>query len=98
MRESVRIILIVPGLITGEKVPWKSKPNFWWKPFATSLALYLLILSSEFSLIRNTLLQLIAVLLEGKETGDQVLLFSKASNSSFIAARHLGSCNASLTD
>ena len=33
-----------------------------------------------------------------KETGDQVLLISKASNSSFIAARHLGSCNASLTD
>ena len=32
VRPRVRIILIVIGLTTGEKVSWKSKPNFWLNP------------------------------------------------------------------
>lgn len=47
----VRIIRMVTGFITEEKVSLKSKPCTWWKHFATKLALYLFREPSAFSLI-----------------------------------------------
>ena len=77
VRASVRIKRIVTGLMTGEKGFVKSKPGSWWNPLATSLALYLLIVPSPFSLILKTHLQPITFLLGGSGTRVQVLLFTK---------------------
>ena len=68
-----RINLIVGGLITGLKVFTKSIPYCWWKPFATSLALYLEMVPSLFLLSLKTHLQPTIFLPGGEGTKDQVL-------------------------
>jgi len=90
----VRIILIVTGLL-GKKFHESQTQISGWSPL---LPTYFLILTSEFSLILNTHLQPIADLCWDRGTRDQVWFLSSASNSSFIAASHLGSCKSCLTD
>lgn len=65
------MILIVTGLMTEETVSCKSNLACWWNPLATKCPLYLLIVSSRFSLILKAHLQLIACLFGGRGTRDQ---------------------------
>lgn len=96
-RESDIISLTAAGFTTGLKVSWKSYPSFCRKPWATSFALYLSTLPSDFSLILNTHFDPIAWQPFGKSTKDQVLFFYNAWYSSFIADCQVGLDKASET-
>lgn len=93
----MRIMRIVAGLTTGEKVSPKSFPCTWWNPLATSLALYLFKVPSGFCFTRKTHLQPMACLCGGSDVKDQVPFFTNASYSVVIASCHFGLARACLT-
>ena len=93
MEKTIRIVV---GLPTGLKVLPKTTPGYWWKPFVMRQALYLSIEPSVQRLIQKTHLQPITLQATQEGTRVHVWFLSKASNSRFIASRHLGSLTAEL--
>lgn len=83
------IIRMILDFITCENVSWKSNPCYWWKPFATSLTLYLLTPPSIFSFTLNTHVHLIGFLLDENVDNVQVSFFNSDSYSDFMASYHL---------
>lgn len=82
--------LIEVILTTGEKVSWKSNPCYWWNPFSISLALYLLMLPSKFSLTMKIHLYTIEFLYGGREVRIQVPSFKRELYSVCFALNHSG--------
>lgn len=78
VKATVKIILMVIGLIAGEQVSWKSNPWTWLNPLAINLALYLLTVPTTFSFTWKSHLQPTAFLPGGKETRSQMLLRIRA--------------------
>lgn len=75
---------------TCQNVSWKLKTSCWWKPFSTSLALYLLTLSFGFSFTLNTHFHPIGFLLGGIVNNVQVPFFNSESCSVFMASYQSG--------
>lgn len=78
----------------GLNVYEQSIPFFWWKPFATNLALYLSIVPSELSFILNTHLHPIIFCWGVDCTKVQVPALRRALYFAVMACLHCGNLNA----
>lgn len=90
-------ILTVVDFTRGEKVWLKSKLYYWWWPFATIRALYLLIVPSKFSFNLKIHLQPIDFLWGGRDVSVQVWLVTRESYSRYIPLHQSGQVRAYFT-
>lgn len=99
VRANEMMILIVVGLTTTEKVSRKSNISCLWNPFTRSLAFYLLIMPSRFSLTLKTILHLITFLRDNSLVNINVPFIKSEfyrKETNIIALNHSGYAKACL--